>query len=123
MSSPSFESLRVWHDARRLVSRIYEITRAGSFVGDHALRDQVRRAAISVMSNIAEGHERGGRKEFTRFLTIARGSCGEVRSQLYAAEDIGYIEPMKAAELRGDAAFLSRRIVALAEALKDSKPS
>jgi four helix bundle protein len=121
MSSASFESLRVWHDARQLVSRIYGVTRDASFSQDFALRDQIRRAAISVMSNIAEGHERGGRKEFARFLSIARGSCGEIRSQLYAAEDIGHIEPEMAAALRGETARLSRRIVALAESVQPAR--
>jgi four helix bundle protein len=115
MSSNTFESLRVWHDARRLTAHIYLITRDGTFGHDYGLRDQIRRAAVSVMSNIAEGHERGGTKEFLRFLSIAKGSCGEVRSQLYAAEDVGYIEAPLAAELRGRAAELSRKIQALAQ--------
>jgi four helix bundle protein len=112
MSSRTFESLRVWHDARDLVSRIYSLTRASSFASDFALRDQIRRAALSVMSNIAEGHERSGTREFVHFLSIAKSSCGEVRSQLYVAEDVG---PNDAAELRGAAANLSRKIQALAQ--------
>ena len=115
MISNSFESLRIWHDARQLVVRIYSCTKRGMFDHDHSLCDQIRRAAVSVMSNIAEGHERGGKREFLRFLSIAKGSCGEVRSQLYAAEDLHYIETQLAAELRGEAALLSRRITALAK--------
>jgi four helix bundle protein len=118
MSSPTFESLRVWHDARDLVSRVYSMTRASAFASDFALRDQIRRAALSVMSNIAEGHERSGNREFVHFLAIAKSSCGEVRSQLYVAEDVGYIRSSDAAELRGAAANLSRKIQALAASRK-----
>lgn len=122
MSSPSFESLRVWHDARDLTAKIYAITRSGAFAQDFGLRDQIRRAIVSVMSNIAEGHERGGRKTFTHFLSIAKGSCGEVRSQLYTAEDVGYVSPATAAKLRGETAELSRRIAALARSVMKRAP-
>lgn len=115
MSPQTFESLRVWHDSRRLAAKIYKATRTGAFAQDYGLRDQVRRAIVSVMSNIAEGYERGGTKEFLHFLRIAKGSAGEVRCQLYAAEDAGYLESAVAAELLGDAASLSRQLQALAE--------
>lgn len=115
MPSTTFESLRVWHDARRLTSRIYTVAGGGAFARDWSLRDQIRRAAVSVMSNVAEGYERGGRKEFLRFLRMAKGSAGEVRSQLYAAQDVGYLEAPLANELREEAAALSRRLGALAE--------
>jgi len=113
MNQEVFESLRVWHDARRLTVEIYRITRAESFSVDRALRDQVRRSAISVMSNIAEGCERGGQREFLNFLRIAKGSAGEVRSQLYAAEDLGYLPPGDANALRQQAAGVCRQIVSL----------
>jgi four helix bundle protein len=109
----TFESLRVWHDARRLTRDIYEITKSRTFVGDRSLRDQIRRAAISVMSNIAEGCERDGAKEFLHFLRIAKGSAGEVRCQLYAAEDLGYLTPKAAGLARHRAAIVSRQIAAL----------
>jgi four helix bundle protein len=121
MTSPAFESLRVWHDARELVRLIYSHTKRGGFAADFSFRDQIRRAALSVMSNIAEGHERGGTREFAHFLSIAKGSCGEVRSQLYAAEDVGYIEPAESAKLRGIAAEVARKIQALADARRASK--
>lgn len=113
MNRETFESLRVWHDARALVARIYSCTRASAFANDFAFRDQIRRAALSVMSNSAEGHERGGAREFLRYLTMAKGSCAEVRSQLYAAEDVGYLDKIAAAQLRAESARLSRRLHAL----------
>jgi len=123
MNSPTFESLRVWHDARQLVCAIYSHTKQNGFASDFSFKDQIRRAALSAMSNIAEGHERGGTREFLHFLTIAKGSCGEVRSQLYAAEDIGYIDPKDGAALRGMAAEVARKIQALADARKDQEAS
>jgi four helix bundle protein len=113
MTAAPFESLRVWHDARRLTVLIYQSTQAKVFVGDRGLREQIRRAAISVMSNIAEGYERDGKREFLQFLRIAKGSAGEVRSQLYAAEDLGYLPATTANELRQQAAIVSRQIAAL----------
>jgi S23 ribosomal protein. len=117
MSSKTFECLRVWHDARQLTRSIYTLTSERAFSRDLGLRDQLRRAAISIMSNIAEGYERGGSTEFRRFLRIAKGSCGELRSQLYAAEDVGYIRTDSASELRTITAQLCRRIDALMKRL------
>jgi four helix bundle protein len=86
-----FEDLEAWHLARELTRKIYERSREDEFSRDYALRDQIRRAAISIMSNIAEGFDRGGNKEFKQFLSVAKGSAAEVRSQLYIALDAGYI--------------------------------
>jgi four helix bundle protein len=86
-----FEELIAWQKARELTKAIYEITREERFVRDFGLSGQIQRAAVSIMSNIAEGFERDSRAEFHRFLTIAKSSCAEVRSQLYIALDIGYI--------------------------------
>jgi len=77
-----FEDIEAWREARVLVKRIYEVTAQGRFARDFGLRDQIRRAAISTMSNIAEGFERGSNKEFVHFLYVAKASAGEVRSQL-----------------------------------------
>lgn len=87
-----FEDIEAWSKARRLTADIYGMTREGTFQRDFGLSDQIRRASVSVMSNIAEGFERGGDREFYRFLAIAKGSAGEVRSQLYVALDAGYID-------------------------------
>ena len=86
-----FDDLIAWQKARELTKRIYEVTRKGDFAKDFGLKDQIQRAAVSIMSNIAEGFERGGRAEFHQFLSTAKVSCAEVRSQLYVALDIGYL--------------------------------
>jgi len=86
-----FEELWVWQQARELVKEIYEDLRAGTGSKDFGFRDQIQRAGVSVMSNIAEGFERFTEIEFVRFLDEARVSCGEVRSMYYAAEDLGYV--------------------------------
>jgi four helix bundle protein len=86
-----FEDIKAWQKARELVSEIYSVTRNGDFARDFGLRDQIRRASVSILSNIAEGFERGGNKEFIHFLYIAKGSCAEVRAQLFVAADQNYI--------------------------------
>lgn len=86
-----FEDIKAWQKGRELTRCIYDITRAKRFNKDYALRDQIRKAAISVTSNIAEGFERDSTSEFIHFLSIAKGSVGEVRSQLYVALDEKYI--------------------------------
>lgn len=88
----SFEDLNVYKQARELTNKIYEITKESSFSKDYGLADQIRRASVSIMSNIAEGFERGTNTEFIHFLFIAKGSCGEVRSQLTIALDQKYID-------------------------------
>lgn len=92
MAVNKFEDLMAWQKARVLTKAIYDITNVGAFAKDYGLRDQIRRAAVSVMSNIAEGFDREGDVEFLRFLTIAKASCSEVRSQLYIALDVGYLK-------------------------------
>ena len=87
-----FEDLIVWQKARLLVAAVYQVTNDGAFSRDFGLRDQIRRAAVSVLSNIAEGHERARASEFHRFLSIAKGSCAELRAQLYVALDAGYLQ-------------------------------
>jgi four helix bundle protein len=86
-----FEDLIAWQKARTLTELIYRVSGTGDFSRDWGLRDQMRRASISIMSNLAEGFERGGRAEFRQYLVIAKGSCAEVRAQLYVALDAGYL--------------------------------
>jgi four helix bundle protein len=88
-----FEEIGAWEKSRELTRQIYAITNGGKLSRDYGLRDQIRRASASIMSNIAEGFERGSNKEFVQFLFIAKGSAGEVRAQLYIALDQGYIDP------------------------------
>ena len=87
----NFEDIEAWQKARELSKEIYAWSNCGGFARDFGLKDQIRRAAISIMSNIAEGFERDGKAEFLHFLSIAKGSVGEVEAQLYIALDQGYI--------------------------------
>ena len=87
-----FTEIVAWQKGRELVNEIYRLTRAGAVAIDWGLKDQIQRAAVSICSNIAEGFERSGNKEFSHYLWIAKGSTGEVASQLYHAKDNGYIE-------------------------------
>jgi len=105
-----FEDLQVWQDARLVVSAIYSASKSRAFRRDFSLCDQIRRAANSTMSNIAEGFERGTRREFIQFLNIAKGSNGEVRSQLYVALDQEYINENEFNVLREKAVALSKRL-------------
>ena len=86
-----FEDIEAWKLARESTRLIYGLSSVGGFSRDFPLRDQIRRSAISTMSNIAEGFEREGNKEFLNFLSIAKGSCAESRAQLYIALDCSYI--------------------------------
>lgn len=93
MGVSRFEELIAWQKTRQLTAEIDRITTHGEFAKDFGLRDQIQRAAVSVLSNIAEGVECGSSAEFHHFLVIANASCAELRSQLYVALDVGYIEP------------------------------
>jgi four helix bundle protein len=86
-----FEDFVAWQKARVLTAEIYKATSEGNFAKDFGLKDQIRRAAVSIMSNIAEGFERGRSSEFHQFLSIAKASCAELRAQLYVALDADYL--------------------------------
>lgn len=90
-AAESFEDLHIYQRARELTNAVYAMTRQPTFSRDHGLINQICRAAVSVMSNIAEGFERGATAEFVQFLFIAKGSCGEVRCQLQIARDQNYL--------------------------------
>jgi four helix bundle protein len=94
-----FEDILAWQKARELTKAIYSGTKAGPFAKDFGLKDQIQRSAVSIMANIAEGFERGGDKEFIQFLSMSKGSCGEVKSHLYVALDQQYIDMEKFNEL------------------------
>jgi len=106
----TFEDIDAWKAGRSLTQSVYRVTRNQRFARDFALRDQIRRAAISITSNIAEGFERNRRREFIQFLRYAKASAGEVRSQLYVAFDEGYIDEQTFVTLRDEARSTSRQI-------------
>jgi four helix bundle protein len=105
-----FEDIIAWQKARALTGKIYASTRFGSFAKDFRLRDQIQRASVSTMSNIAEGFERGGDREFVQFLSHSKGSCGEVKSDLYVALDQGYIAQTSFDQLYAEADEVSRLV-------------
>ena len=112
-----FEDLIAWQKSRDLAVLIYRTTASGNFSKDYDLTRQIRRAAVSVMSNIAEGFERGGRGEFHQFLVMAKASCAEVRSQLYLAHQIGYLTESDFENLMEIAGELARIISGLRSAV------
>lgn len=120
MPITEFEDLEIWQLARVLTRQIYDVSNKGFFAKDFVLRDQIRRSALSVMSNIAEGFERGGNQEFIHFLSIAKGSCGEARSQMFVAVDQGYVDPGNGKLLIESFRQLSSRITNLMLYLKKS---
>ncbi|MCD4801575.1 MAG: four helix bundle protein [Anaerolineales bacterium] len=88
-----FEEIEAWKNARELTKQIYQLSAIGAFSRDFGLKDQIRRAAVSIMSNIAEGFESQTQALFIKYLGVAKASAGELRSQLYVALDLGYISP------------------------------
>ena len=116
-----FEDLIAWQKARQLTSAIYRITSLSDFARDFGLRDQIRRAAVSVMSNIAEGFDRASRSEFHQFLVIAKASCVEVRSQLYVAQDVGYIDQETFDTISSSTSELSRILGGLRAAVQKQR--
>jgi four helix bundle protein len=121
MSVKDFEELEIWKLARELTNQIYAVSNQGNFAKDYVLRDQVRRSAVSVMSNIAEGFERGGNPEFIQFLCMAKGSCGEVRCQIYIALDQHYVDQQNGESMLNSFRKLSVMINKLIAYLKSSK--
>jgi len=115
-----FEDIEGWRLARRAVNRVYDLSSIEPFSRDFALVNQIRRAGISVMSNIAEGFEREGNKEFLQFLAIAKGSCGEVRAQLYIAADRNYITQTEFEDVEQILLETSRTISGLMKYLKQA---
>ncbi len=116
-----FEEIESWKKARELSRRVYAVSKAGAFQKDFGLKDQIRRACVSVMSNIAEGYERDSCNEFFRFLAIAKGSAGEVRSQLYVAMDQGYLSQSEFEEMHRIATETSRLIAGLMNYLETKR--
>jgi four helix bundle protein len=115
-----YEDLLVWKKARELVGEIYKEMRKNN---DNGFKDQIQRASVSVMSNVAEGFERGTKNEFVNYLQIAKGSAGEVRAQLYIASDIGYLNIEKFIYLKNLSEEVSRLLFSLIKKIKTSEYS
>ena len=115
-----FEDLDIWQKARELTQLIYQISSDSSFAKDFGLKDQIRRSSVSILSNIAEGFERGSNKEFIQFLSYAKGSCGELRAQLFVAIDQGYIDNEVFKNISDKALDISRMISGFIKYLQKS---
>ena len=115
MSNRRIEDLRIWCDARALVKGIYELMRDNH---DFGFKDQIQRASVSIMNNIAEGYESGSDGKLINFLNIAKGSCSEVKSMLYLCEDLGYCSSVQRVNLHIQLANISSGIYKFIEYLK-----
>ena len=115
-----FEDLEVWQRARQLTGKIYAAASCGGFARDYGFRDQICRAAVSVVSNIAEGFDRRSNSQFLQFLDIANGSAGELRAQLYIALDLAYITPDQFRELFADITTIGKMLTSLIRHLRSS---
>lgn len=115
-----FEDVVAWQKARVLTQQVYSLSKVGTFARDFGLRDQVQRASVSTMANIAEGFERGGDKEFIQFLSTAKGSCGEVKSHLYVALDQSYVSAEQFRGLYQQADEVSRLVAGFMGYLQQS---
>jgi len=121
MKINKFEDLDIWKESISLVKEIYHITSEGQFNKDFSFKDQIRRAIISISSNIAEGFERNNNNELIRFLIISKGSIGEARSQFFIALEIGYISQEKFNDLNKKLKNLSKKIGGFINYLKQKK--
>jgi len=115
-----FEDLLAWQEARNLTKLAYRAARHNALQKDFSLRDQLQRAAVSVMSNIAEGFERANKQEKLQFLNIARASCGEVRSLLYVCADAGLLDNQTISQLQSSCASTGRLISGLMHSLRQT---
>jgi len=113
-----FEDIEAWKKARNLVKEIYSVTSKGHFVKDYSLKEQIRRASVSIVSNIAEGFSRQTDREFIQFLYMAKGSVSEVQSQLYVASDLDYLRKDEFSKLYNDADEVAKLISGFIRYLK-----
>lgn len=121
MAIKNFEDLKIWQEARELSKDVYAISRLPEFSKDYRFVGQITSATGSIMDNIAEGFERDGNKEFLQFLSIAKGSCGEVRSQIYRAFDVGYIDQETYDSILNKSKKLSSSIYFFMQSLKKAE--
>jgi len=120
MSGKRFEDLPVWKDARKLVKEIFGICRKKSMANQYSFRNHIERTAVSVMANIAEGFERDGDKEFGQFLSQAKASAGELRSHLYVALDMNFIESKEFDSLIWKVTSISKQLSGLIRYIRRS---
>jgi len=113
-----FEEIQAWQKAHDVTLIVYRISAVGDFSKDYGLRDQIRRAAVSIMANIAEGHGRRTNAEFANFLNLSRGSVAEVQSHLYVALGLGYVDQSDFDELYQQLTEISRMTLSLAQYLR-----
>ena len=118
-----FEELKCWQTARELAREVYACTREGSFAKDYGLKDQMQRAVVSIGSNIAEGFERDSGSELVKFLGYAKGSAGELRSQLYTAFDVGYLTEEMFMALSEKSSYVAALISRFRDSVKRSQVS
>jgi four helix bundle protein len=116
-----FEDLIAWQKARSLTYIVYQVTRQGAFARDFGLSNQIQRSAVSMLSNLAEGFERSGLGEFHQFVSTAKSSCAEVRSQLYVALDVGYLSQVEFEQLLAQAEEVGRIIGGLRAAVEKQR--
>ena len=116
-----FEDLPIWQDARIFAKQVFEASKKGEFSKEFRLCSQIRASSGSIMDNIAEGFERDGNGEFKQYLYIAKGSCGETRSQLYRAFDYGYIEENVFEKLKFQSEEISKSIGSFIEYLQNTE--
>lgn len=118
-----FEDLEVWQVSMALCTEIYKLTNTDLFSKDYGLKDQIRRSAISIPSNISEGYERDSKNQFLYFLAISKGSCGELRTQLTIAFNLKYIDKQKYEELVQKCIETSRQLAGFSKYLKSYEKS
>jgi four helix bundle protein len=116
-----FEDLIAWQKAREITKEVYQISQKGAFARDFGLSGQIQRASVSIISNVAEGFERGGRSEFHQFLSVAKASCAEVRSLLYVALDVKYIDKSKFRKIMDKAKEVGRVVGGLRASVEKQK--
>lgn len=118
MHYKQFEDLPIWNESRELVKMIYKNTKESPMIKDFGFREQIQRASISTMNNIAEGFERNTNAEFVRFLFYSKGSAGEVRSMLYIANDLGYLPEAEFQSIHQKASDIIKQIANFIKYLK-----
>ena len=116
----SYEKTEAWSDARGLTKDVFRVTKSGFMKGEYFLQDQMKRSALSILSNISEGFERDGNKELIQFLSVAKGSAGELRSQLIGGSDMKLISPHDFKNLHAKVTSISRQLSGFIKYLKDT---